>query len=434
MIWNGEAYSYEWLLSAIKDWDNVLKKDNIIGKKVVAVESDYSPHAISLFLSLMKNKMIIAPINPKMPQSEKRKRIAVAEVEVIIRFINGESYVVEFTSCNVAHPLIKGLAGRSGLVLFSSGSTGEPKAMIHDLDEFSRTYKDRKLRSLKTLVFLMFDHIGGINTIFNIFSSCATAVLPINRDPEEICKLIEEYRIHVLPTSPTFLNLIMISGAYKRHDLSSLRLIAYGTEPMPKALLDRLKEAFPKSRLLQTFGTSETGIIKTRSRSKESLCMKFDDKNFEYKLVNGELWIKSRTRILGYLNQKDPFTPNGWFPTGDLVKKTEDGYIQIVGRKEEIINVGGQKVMPAEVESALLQMNEIKDVLVYGEPNPIIGQAVVAKVVLGDVSGGDYNKLVKKIKRHCGMRLQAYKVPVKIFKVDSLDYGIRFKKKKQIVV
>ena len=185
-----------------------------------------------------------------------------------------------------------------------------------------------------------------------------------------------------------------------------------------------------KVKFLQTFGTSETGITTTFSKSSESSYMKIEDPNTQWKVVDGELWLKGKVQMLGYLNYNNPFMEDGWFPTGDLVEVTEDGYIKIIGRKTEVINVGGQKVLPLEVESVLLEMEEIEDTIVYGESNPLMGEIVVAKVVLKTKSS--LNEMIKKIKKHCRDKLDPYKVPIKIYVVDSVNYDKRFKKKRLI--
>lgn len=93
-------------------------------------------------------------------------------------------------------------------------------------------------------------------------------------------------------------------------------MITYGTETMPQSLLLKLKEVFPKVKFLQTFGTSETGISTTSSKSSNSLFMKLEDINGEYKIVENELWLRSKTQVLGYLNASmDSFTSDGWFKT-----------------------------------------------------------------------------------------------------------------------
>ena len=231
----------------------------------------------------------------------------------------------------------------------------------------------------------------------------------------------------VLPSSPTFLNLILMSKANKKYDLSSLRMITYGTETMPESLLNRLKVAFPRVKFLQTFGTSETGIANTSSKSSNSTFMKIDDPELEYKIVDNELWLKSKTQVMGYLNSSmDSFTEDGWFKTGDLVEATEDGYIKIIGRNKEVINVGGEKVLPNEVESIVLEIPEIEDVMVYGEANIITGQTVVCDVVLKDEL--TQNEIKKIVRKFCKDKLDSYKIPTKVNIVDKTNFGDRFKK------
>ena len=107
-----------------------------------------------------------------------------------------------------------------------------------------------------------------------------------------------------------------------------------------------MKLKLPKARLIQTFGTSETGISRTSSKSSSSTYMKLEGPNLEYKIIDDELWLKSSTQVIGYLNSSmDSFTSDGWFKTGDLVEKTDDGYIKIIGRnKEGLIEMIGGKV------------------------------------------------------------------------------------------
>ena len=90
----------------------------------------------------------------------------------------------------------------------------------------------------------------------------------------DVCSAIEKYRVELLPTSPTFLNLLLLSEDYKHYDLSSLKRITYGTEVMPAAVLGRSHQAFPSVELQQTYGLSELGILRSKSRSSDSLWVK----------------------------------------------------------------------------------------------------------------------------------------------------------------
>ena len=424
IIHKNNTYSYSQLYTEIK---NIEKKllPNIKQNEVITILSDYTFESIALLLALYQNKNIIVPIT-SIIENEIKDKIEESFSDKLIRIINKE-YVIEELTLKEKHSMIKVLQEKnnSGLILFSSGSTGKPKAMIHNFDNLIDHYIDKKEKSLNMLLFLMFDHIGGLNTLLNVLSMGATMIIPENRNADNICKLIQDYKIMVLPSSPTFLNLILISNAHKKYDLNSLKMITYGTEAMPESLLEKLKNDFPKVKFLQTFGTSETGIANTKSKSSNSTFMKIDDLNLEYKIVENELWLKSKTQIIGYLNSSmESFTQDGWFKTGDLVEIINDNYIRIIGRNKEIINVGGQKVLPNEVESVILSMPEIEDCLVYGEQNIITGQTVVCDVVLKE----EISNLKEIIRKFCKPKLDRYKIPTKINIVNKISFGERFKK------
>lgn len=392
----------------------------------IAIISDYSLNSIALFIALAEKQTIIVPITSQAP-SEIEEKIMTACCTHCITLTHDTPELAALTR-TVSHPMLEQLKNihHAGLILFSSGSTGKPKAMVHDLTHLMAHYNTKKPKNLIMLLFLMFDHIGGLNTMLNILSMGATMVVPNQRTPQHICQLIEKYRVAIMPSSPTFLNLIVISGEWENFDLSSLRMVTYGTEPMPESLLVKLKSFFPKVKFLQTFGTSETGIATTSSKSSDSTLMRIDDPSVQYKIVDNVLWLKSDTQILGYLNAPMESFENGWFNTGDLVESLEDGYMRIIGRCKEVINVGGQKVLPMEVESIILSMPEIADCLVRGETNSITGQSVVVDVVLND--SADSKEIKKSIRLFCKARLDPYKIPTKVTVCDHTNFSGRFKK------
>lgn len=406
-----------------------LTRAGIAAGEVVVLLGDYSFQAIAVFLALHELRTVIVPITTTVPE-EIEERFSLLRIDWVIRDLAATAPVEAGRGGNI-HQILHKLqeAKRSGLVLFSSGSTGKPKAMVHDLDRLVDSYYTRKSRDLTMMIFLMFDHIGGLNTLLTAVASGATMVIPESREPDRVAELVARYRVAILPASPTFLNLMLLSGAAQRFDLSSLKFITYGTEPMPESLLTRLRNTFPRTRFLQTFGTSETGISQTTSLSSSSTLLKLDDPNIEHRIVDGELWLRSRTQILGYLNHSmDSFTADGWFKTGDLVETAENGYLRIRGRAKELINVGGQKVLPAEVESFLLEIPEIEDCVVYGEANAITGQIVCAQVVLTPAAN---SALIRQtVRTFCRTRLDSYKIPVKVVVVSGPLFGARFKKQR----
>ncbi|OHD06014.1 MAG: o-succinylbenzoate--CoA ligase [Spirochaetes bacterium GWD1_27_9] len=428
VVYKDNKYSYNNLLEEINSMKKFLLANNVKNNEIVSILSDYSFRSIALFFALIENRNIIVPITSKIDNEITERIIESYSDRKII--LTEESIQIETVSDGrEKHKLLKEVQDKNnaGLILFSSGSTGKPKAMVHNLDNLVESYKDKKPKDQIMLVFLMFDHIGGLNTLFNALSMGSTIVIPENRDAKYICTMIAKHKIGILPASPTFLNLILMSEAHKDLDLSSLSLITYGTEPMPESLLTKLQVVFPNVKFLQTFGTSETGITKTSSKSSTSTLIKINDPNTEYKIVEGELWLKSKTQVLGYLNATmDNFTEDGWYKTGDLVELADDGYLRIVGRIKELINVGGQKVLPEEVEKILLDMPEIADCMVFGEKNAITGQCVAADVVLKE--GIEPKSIRSLVRNFCMDKLDSYKIPAKITVVDKTNFNDRFKK------
>ena len=298
---------------------------------------------------------------------------------------------------------------------------------MHDLTFLLEKFKIKR-HCLITITFLLYDHIGGFNTLFYVLSNAGLIVTVQSRTPIEILKLIENFKVQLLPTSPTFLNMLLLSEDYHNYNLDSLELITYGTEPMPMTTLKKLNDIFPKVRFLQTYGLSEVGILRSKSKSSDSLWVKIGGEDYKTRIVDGMLEIKSKSSMLGYLNAPSPFTDDGWFKTGDSVEKNGE-YIKIIGRKSEIINVGGEKVYPQEVENVLLSHPIIKDVTVYGEKNLITGNIVCAKIKITDLKNKD--GLENELKRFCSRKLEKFKVPLKFHIEQDNQHNLRFKKNRK---
>ncbi|MDX2240333.1 MAG: fatty acid--CoA ligase family protein [Leptolyngbyaceae cyanobacterium bins.302] len=425
IVWKDQIFFYAWLLDALQRWRTFLKDNAVTTGTVVSLETDFSPNSIALLLALIEQQCIIVPLTPSV-EAKKPEFRAIAEVEVAITVGADDEVQVQRTGLVASHAMLQQLkqAQRPGLVLFSSGSTGKSKATVHDLVPLLEKFKVPR-KFLRTITFLLFDHIGGINTLFYSLSNAGCIVTVQERLPDVVCAAIAKYKIQLLPTSPTFVNLLLISEAYKRHDLSSLELVTYGTEVMPESTLQRFHALFPNIRLLQTYGLSEVGIMRSQSKSSDSLWVRVGGEGFETRVVNGMLEIKAQSAMLGYLNAPSPFTEDGWLVTGDAVEVDGD-YVRILGRKSEIINVGGEKVYPAEVESVLQLIEGVEDVAVNAEPSPITGQMVKARVKLS--TGESVADFRKRMWVFCQDKLPKFKIPQKVVLVTETMHSDRFKK------
>lgn len=429
LVYQGKEYRAQVLLELFYQLESTLEDLGIKDNRVVALIGDGSPTSLMALLVLLEKNCIIALFNnASLPQLEEFSRIA--GVETTITEQEGRLSVSEQVPLQ-SSPMIQTLKDkdRPGLIFFSSGSSGTPKAILHDFSTFLERYNTCNETVNCFIGFLAFDHIGGLNSIlFAFHSPGSTLVIPESRNVDHICSLIEKYRISVLPTSPSFLRLLLLFQGIEKYDLSSLRLITYGTEPMPQSVLDQIIQRYPHIRFKQTYGLSEVGILPTKSVNNNSLWMKIGGPDYQVRVIDDILEIKSKTSMLGYLNAPSPFTEDGWFITGDLVEQNADTF-KILGRDSEIINVGGMKVYPSEVENHILKLEGIEDVMVYGEPHLLLGQVVCAKVkTLSDMSLQDIRK---QITQSLADKVQRFMIPQKITLSDEDLVNSRFKKQRR---
>jgi long-chain acyl-CoA synthetase len=419
------TYSYGALLDRVRVWRS--KLDDLPPGRVISIEGDYGPESIAVLLASTWAGHIAVPLSPD-SRAQHNSYLDIAAVEYRIRLDDQTSSErhLEATGQHAEHPLYEQLRAdrHPGLVLFSSGSTGQPKAALHDLARLLPKFQIPR-QKLRTLVFLLLDHIGGINTLFYTLANGGAAVLASARSAAAVCIAIETHRVELLPSSPTFLNLLLLSGEVERHDLSSLRLITYGTEPMPASTLERACLAFPGARFLQTYGMTELGILRSQSRESNSLWIRIGGEGFEWKVVDGRLRIRAESAMLGYLNAPHPFDADGFFDTGDLVE-ADGEWIRFLGRTSEVINVGGSKVHPSEVESVLLNMEHVVDVVVSGEPHALTGQMVVATIRLARSEPLADFKL--RMRLFCRDRLAPFQIPARVRLTQEPIHSSRFKR------
>lgn len=314
-----EICLYEDLLNLVREKLELLK--SIPQGSCVGILGDFDKDSVAFLLANLERQNIIAPFAD---ESELNSKLNEGQIEFL--FAKNELKKLKFHAKK--HEIFTKLKGKNGLILFSSGSTGKPKAVVHDLDKFLSVYLNKKPKLINILLFLLFDHIGGLNTLFNALSLNACGVASEQRKSVEfLAKIIQKHQIFMLPASPSLLNLMLLNQVQNKFDLNCLKFITYGTEKMPDSLLKRLKSAFPHAKFHQTFGASEVGITQTKTHE-NAIKLEMD-----YKIKNGELFLRSNTQALGYLNSDNStFSEDGYFATGDLVELCEfDGeeYLRI---------------------------------------------------------------------------------------------------------
>ncbi|MBV9653422.1 MAG: long-chain fatty acid--CoA ligase [Acetobacteraceae bacterium] len=422
LVWRDGTLSFNQLCDSAEFFLAALKREAILPGETLAISGDYAAGGVALLIAALLNRNIVVPI----ASGRREQMLRIAEVTAVAALDGDRALAVSRTGCDISHPLLQRLAhqGSAGLILFSSGSTGESKAAVLDFGALLRKFRAPR-RGLTTLVFLLPDHIGGINTLFHVLSNGGTVVIAPARTPDAIAKAIAAHRVQLLPTTPTFIRMMIIADVHRRFDLRSLEVITYGTEPMPPATLAAAREAFPRAKLKQTYGLSELGILPSQSRNSDSLWMKLGTAGYEHRIVDGVLHIRADSPMLGYLNAPAPFDAEGWFNTNDLVE-VDGEYVRVVGRRSELINVGGEKVHPTEIEDVLMRIDNVRDATVRARPSPVTGAVVAARITPCRPELPE--ALRRRIRRFCQENLERFKVPAVIEIVEHDQHGARFKK------
>ena len=384
---------------------------------VVALIGDFDASSVSTFLRLVDLRVVIVPLTEDTKHLHE-SFFDSAHVDVVI-----DRTGLFRRSPQAPNTLLEQLrsTGNAGLVLFSSGTTGEPKAVLHDFSLFLERYRTPR-PSLRTLGFLLFDHIGGINTLMHTLFNRGVVIVPEKRSPKSVLQACAEHQVEVLPTTPTFLRMMLLNGAIPDLVPGSLKIVTYGTEKMDQSTLNDLCELLPEVDFRQTYGMSELGILRVKSKARNSLFMRIGGEGVQLKVVEDVLFIKSETRMLGYLNSTSPFDEAGWYNTKDIVEQS-DGLFSIVGRASDVINFGGLKFMPSEVENVALAFPNVVFAKAIGRANPVTGQHV--ELVVQETQPGSLD--MDGLRGHLSANLQSHMLPRRLT-LGEVSFGHRFKK------
>ena len=412
LIMDGREIYFDEIFNSSKDHLSSISRGD-----VVALIGDFDAGSIADMINLIDMGVIIVPLSP-LTSEDHEYFFGTAAVNWVVTERSSKK-IAEKKSNELLDNLR--FKDHAGLVLFSSGTTGRPKAILHDLTLFLKRFNTPR-PTLRTLAFLLFDHIGGINTLLHTLFNTGTVICTSNRDIQNVVKLCNDFEIEVLPTTPTFLRLMLISGAIPDQIPKTLKVITYGTERMDEGTLKSLCRLLPQVDFRQTFGMSELGILRVKSKSRDSLFMRIGGEGVEWKVENELLLIRSESRMLGYLNAPSPFDEEGWYQTNDLVQ-VEDDYIKVVGRNNDIVNVGGLKFLLSEVERVAYANPDIELATARAIPNPITGQHVEITVQIQQ----EREVSIVTLKEYFSETLPNHMRPRKII-LDEVNVGHRHKK------
>ncbi|MGH7716875.1 MAG: class I adenylate-forming enzyme family protein, partial [Vulcanimicrobiaceae bacterium] len=290
-------------------------------------------------------------------------------------------------------------------VAFTSGTTGDPKAVQHTYNTtISACYICNRNQLLDadgaTLIFLPVGLNWGLMLIVQSILAGAKAVLMDRFDAGTMMELIEREKITHLGSAPAGVIAILDHPDLKKYDLTSLRAYVVDGASSPIEVIRRAERDIA-GRLLEMYGMLETGsqaqtmmgddperVVGLVGRQVPEVPLRILDDNDRDVSVGtaGEIANIGPSVTPGYYNNPSAndraFTKDGWFKTGDLGMLDGDGYLKIVGRKKEMIIRGGANIYPREIEEVLFKHPSIADCAVIGTPHPRTGEQVVACVVV----------------------------------------------------
>ena len=336
-------------------------------------------------------------------------------------------------------------------ILFTAGTTGEPKGVMLSHESFSSYVltnvtpadPDEEGRNILTVPLY---HIAAMQATMSAVYGGRTLVIQRQFEPSEWMQLVERERANRAMMVPTMLKMLMDHPEFGRYDLSSLDVITYGAAPMPLEVIRRAIDEFPGARFINAFGQTETAAtitmlppddhvlegtaeeIEVKLKRLTSIGRPLED--VEVRIVDedgnpaaqgevGEIVASGSRLMKGYWHQESATAEtirNGWLYTGDLGYFDEDGYIFLAGRAKDFIKRGGEMVSPQEVEQVLQSHPAIDEAAVIGVPDVDWGERVRAVVVLKE--GQTATEV--ELSEYCRERLSSFKKPESVVFIDRL--------------
>ena len=327
------------------------------------------------------------------------------------------------------------------LFQYTGGTTGIPKAAMlshHNLVantlQLAAWFVKAEKGKETVMAAIPFFHVYGMTVcmIFGLYDGANVVMMPRPRPIVGVMKVIQKTGASIFPGVPTLYTAINHHPDVKKYALGSVKLCLSGAAPLPVEVAETF-ERITGGRLVEGFGMTECSPVATANplfgkRKVGTIGIPVPDT--DAKIVDletgatlgvgqeGELAIQGPQVMLGYWNRPDDTAMtvrDGWLHTGDVAKIDEEGYIQIVDRKKDMIAASGLKVLPREVEEVLFQHPKVQEAVVAGVPDPYRGETVKAFIVLkmGETATQD------EIIQFCKGKLAPFKVPTAVeFRMD----------------
>jgi acyl-coenzyme A synthetase/AMP-(fatty) acid ligase len=297
----------------------------------------------------------------------------------------------------------------SDITLFTSGTTGQPKKVIHSVPSLTRSIKVAGNYKNQVWAFAYNPtHMAGLQVLFQAFENKNTLVNLFNATRSDVYKAIEKYQITHISATPTFYRLLLPV----EQKCDSVQRVTLGGEKSNQKLHNDILKIFPYAKLNNVYASTEAGSLFAAKGEYFQIPTSLVGK---VKIENDELLLHQFL-----LGTSDYFElTDDYYKTGDLVEwaDQEQRLFRFKSRKNELVNVGGYKVNPEEVEDAISQIVGVEQVMVYGKPNSVLGNVLCADVKIED--NAHLSELM--IRKSLNGKLQDYKIPRQIKLVESFS-------------
>jgi acyl-CoA synthetase (AMP-forming)/AMP-acid ligase II len=315
-------------------------------------------------------------------------------------------------------------SGGSTVTILTSGSTGKPKAVQHGWAGLCRPVRrqsggpdQRWLQTYRPNLY------AGLQVLLQCFLSCGTLLVPREGWPvSSIIEFAAQHDVECISATPSYWRKMLISCDPSLLRKLRLKQITLGGEVVDQPVLENLKRHFPTARITHIYATTELGRCFAVKDGVAGFPMSFlekpSDDGIELKIVDGELFARSANAMNCYDGGGSRMDGRSWFATGDLVEVVGER-ARFVGRKSEMINVGGNKVYPVEVERVIRAVPGVTDVRVFARASSIAGQLVACEIVADP--GRDTNRLKNEVRQACNANLAEYQLPRLIAVVDHIE-------------
>jgi acyl-coenzyme A synthetase/AMP-(fatty) acid ligase len=362
--------------------------------------SDVYSYFVNLIKAIASGRPLVlldSDINPSEIDGLDESKVNVAESTAPISFQSMDEVVAAVQK------------SKSEITIFTSGTTGQPKKVVHSITTLTRSVRigDRYKGQIWAYAYNP-THMAGLQVFFQAFENQNTLVNVFNQPREYICQQIREKGITHISATPTFYRLLLpFEQAYE-----SVIRVTLGGEKSDQHLYDSIMKIFPNAKINNVYASTEAGSLFAAKGD----CFQIPEaiKN-KFKVMDDELLIHK-----SLLGSSDSFKfTDGYYHSGDLIEWVDEaqGLFRFKSRKNELINVGGYKVNPGEVEVVIQNLDGVRQAMVYGKANSILGNVLCADVVLEP--GFTLTEL--DIKKVLNSKLQDFKVPRRIKFVEEIS-------------